>query len=111
MGLASLYNVPTSDAELSEWSFAHAAQHHIENAAIYRVYGVSLPEYQLDPIDPNDAPSWAYRHQSAENNRNAVLGIAGYNLLGVDWNDPDSLAAFVEANATIHQLAAQILGL
>ena len=111
MGIGGLWNVPRTPDELSVWSFDHAAQHRIEIAAIYRDFGVTLTEYRLDPLNPNDFATWIYQHQVMENQRNSVLGIAGYDLTGVDWNDPASFEAFIFDNATIHQQAATILRL
>lgn len=111
MGIATLWNTPTSLEKLSDWSFSHAAQHRIEIAAIQRIFGITLTEFRLDPINPADSSTWAEQHQIMENERNAVLGLPGYNLSDVDWTDPGSFEAFIQANAVSHERAATILRL
>lgn len=114
MALANLYNVPTTKEQLDNWSFAHMAHHRDIVRVIYQVIALALPEYALDPVVPNEAGTesdWERLHQTMHTQMDVVLGIAPYNLLGLDWNDENKLSAWIQLNADEHRQAAQILGL
>jgi hypothetical protein len=107
--LASLYNVPLSDEERAQWSFAHMAHHRDINRVIYQLIKVSLPEYALDPINPDDPGDWEYQHQIAHDNQNALLAIKGNDLSEVDWKNKNLLAGWIWLHASEHSQAANIL--
>jgi hypothetical protein len=108
-GIADLYNVPTTDAERAQWSFAHMAHHRDINAKIYLLVKVVLPEYILDPIDPASTGQWEDQHQLMHDNQNQLLGITGQDLTGVDWKDQRLLAAWIFLNSQEHYQASNIL--
>ena len=108
-GLASLANVPSTDEERAQWAFAHMAHHRDINFKIYNLIKVALPEYSLDPIDPNDTSTWEYQHQLMHDQQNTLLGISGQDLTGVDWKDQRILAAWVQLNVNEHFQASDIL--
>lgn len=110
-GLANLYNVPSTDEERAAWSFSHMAHHRDINQRIYTLVKVALPEYILDPIDPNDVGQWEYQHQLMHDTQNQILGINGQDLTGVDWKDQRILAAWIFLNSDEHYQASQILGI
>jgi hypothetical protein len=105
-GLANLFNVPSTDEERAQWSFAHMAHHRDINQQIYTLIKVALPEYILDPVDPSDTSQWEYQHQLMHDNQNQLLGISGQDLTGVDWNDQRLLAGWIWLNANEHYQAA-----
>lgn len=113
-GIASLYNIPGTPEEFSEWSFAHAAHHTDIANAIYRAVLISIPQYVLDPFDPSDPSSseqWSYLHQEMHRIQDEILGIAGFDLLSVDWQDESQRAAWIQLNANEHVQASNILGI
>lgn len=110
-GLANLFNVPGSPEEAASWAFAHAANHRDISRAIYNETGVTLPEYVLDPIPLHDMGSWVYQHQQMHADMDSILGISGLNLLNVEWQDEASLAGFIQANASEHRQACNLLGI
>lgn len=109
--VASLYNVPGSDAERAIWSSVHMAHHRDINRRIYELIGVALPEYLIDPIDVDQTGPWDDMHQTMHQDFDFLLGISGFDLLGVDWKDQDLLAAWIFLNAAEHHQAADILGI
>lgn len=109
MALASLYNVPSTDSERSQWAFAHMAHHRDINRRIYELTLVALPEFILDPINPADTGSWEYQHQQMHNNQDSILGIAGFDLSELDWNKQNELAGWIYLNALEHKQASDIL--
>lgn len=109
--IASLYNVPSNRPELDSWAFAHMAHHRDINRLIYQLTGTSLPEYILDPLNPRDGGVWLDQHQKMHENMDAILGIAGYDLLDVDFEDSAQVAGWILLNASEHQQASDILGI
>ena len=100
--VADLFNVPTTDQEMWAWSFQHMAHHRDLNASILRLTGIALPEFILDPVNLADAQSFLNQHQQMHNNTDAILGIAGYDLTEVNWDDPANRAGWIFLNATLH---------
>ncbi len=108
-GLADLYNVPTTNEERAQWSFAHMTHHRDINRRIYELIKVALPEYILDPVNPENSGEWEYQHQLMHDNENAILGIQGQDLTGMDWKDQRLLAAWIWLNVNEHVQASNIL--
>lgn len=109
MALASLFNVPSTDAERSQWAFAHMAHHRDINRRIYELTLVALPEFILDPVNIADMGTWEYQHQEMHNNQNQLLGIAGFDLSELNWSNQNELAGWVFLNANEHRQASDIL--
>lgn len=107
--VADLYNVPSTDAERAAWAFAHMAHHRDINRRIYELVAISLPEYVLDPVDPDDVGQWEYQHQLMHDNQNQILGISGFDLSEVSWKDQNLLAGWIFLHSQEHLQAADIL--
>lgn len=108
--IASLYNTPTTQDELLAWSFAHAAHHRDIARRIFELVGKNLDQYVLDPFDANEPGVWLYQHQTMHAQMDPILGIEGYDLLDVDFNDYSNLSGWIYLNADEHKQAANILG-
>ena len=109
--IAALYNVPSNDAELAQWALVNAAAHRDINRTIYNLTGVTLDEFLLDPFNPNDPGVWLDQHQVMHQQMDTILGIAGYDLLQVDFNNPQELAGWIYIHANEHVQASNILGI
>lgn len=107
--IASLFNVPKTQTEVNEWSFAHMAHHRDIIRTIYELGAIALPEYSLDPINPADTANWERLHQTMHDQMNSVLGIAGFNLLGLNWQDENNLAAWIQLNSIEHREVSDFL--
>ena len=70
-----------------------------------------LTTYQLSPVDPDNLGVWLYQHQIMHNQINLVLGTSGYNLLSLDWQDPDQFQEWINENADEHQRICAALGI
>ena len=110
MALALICEQPETPVDWRAWSFAHMAHHRDVFRAIYQRDSVSLTLYLLDPIIEDNLGNWLYQHQTMHQQMDALLGIAGYDLLGLDWEDPDALAEWISLNGDEHYQAAAILG-
>lgn len=109
--VAGLYNVPGTPEELAIWSAIHASHHRDINAAIYRLGGYVLAEFPLDPVPLGNPGGWANSHQEMHNQFQNLLGIAGFDLLDVEWENHNQLAGWIFLNAQVHMQAADILGI
>lgn len=103
-------NVPTVKLELDEWTFAHMVHHRDVNARIFKLVGIRLDEYVLDPVDPKDPGQWEYQHQAMHQLVNTILGVNGLDLSDVDFNNPGSLAGWIQSNFSEHIQWSNILG-
>src|SRR5208282_2649234 len=103
MGLPLLYAQPSTADDWSAWAFNHAANHYdiVSQAAL--VKSQILTQFCLDPVDPNDLGMFLYQHQIMHNQINAVLGTSGFDLLSLDWKDPDAFAEWLLLNGDEHQ--------
>lgn len=110
-GIAGIYNVPVTQEELWTWGTTHAQHHREISATIFALIGFSLPEFVLDPINPDDTGVWEDQHQLIHQAQDGILGIAGFDLSNVNFRDPASLAAWIQLNASEHLQAADILGI
>ena len=114
MAVAAIFNVPTQEDALNEWAFAHMSHHRDIIRVIYQTLALALPEYALDPVTPNEQGfdlNWERLHQTMHTQMDTILGIAPFNLLGVNWRNENQLAAWVQLNAQEHRQAGNILGL
>ena len=111
MALASLFNVPDDPESLSAFSFANNDEHVKIAARIQQIYGIRLTQFIIDPIPMFDPLAWATAHQQMHNQQNEVLGIAGNDLSGIEFNDKEELNSWIRLHAAEHVQAAQILQL
>lgn len=111
MSLASLFNVPATPDEWAIWSFANMDHHRQIILAIGTQKDINLAEYIVDPIPFFSLGQWVYTHQTMHNDMDGVLGIAGFDLTGLDVNNAGQVAAWIRLHALEHQQAAQELGI
>ena len=108
-GVAALFNVPGTNAELSTWASAHASHHRDIIRRIYELTGVNLPQWVLDPINPSDTGVWENQHQQMHQIMDAVLGIDGFDLTSVDFKNQEALSGWITMHSNEHFQAANIL--
>ena len=121
MALAQINEIPRTDDDMKRWSFSHMANHRDIIRRIYEITTpvppattpapISLNPWPLDPFDPNNLGEWLYQHQIMHQQMDAILGIAGYDLLGLDWSDPDQIVEWIGFNSNEHVQASKILGI
>ena len=111
MSLATIYTPPFTPEDFSRWSFSHMAHHRDINRRIFETASVRLDEYVLDPFDPKNMGNWPWLHQAMHDQMNAQLGIAGYDITEVDWEDEDRMRSWMTQHGNLHYQAGTILGL
>lgn len=111
MALATLFIIPQTPDELQQWSFAHMASHRDICRVVFQTLSTRLDEYVLDPFDPLDPGNWVDRHQIMHQQMNAALGLDGFDLSELDWQDAERLQDWVVKNGNEHYRASSILRL
>lgn len=107
--LAALLNIPRNEAEWAIWSYNNYDCVNQIRDAINTAYNVTLPEYQLDPINFGDIDTWLDNNQQAHVDFTRALGQQSNDLLHVDLNDSNQLQSFVWLNFKELQSACQTL--
>lgn len=111
MALAVILDVPNNPEDFLTWSFTHATHHKDIIRVVFERNGPILSEYVLDPFNPADMQSWLYQHQLMHDAQNAVLGIAGYNLTALDWNNDAEVSTWFWNHGQEHYQAGALLNL
>jgi len=93
MTLADLANTPLNRNDMNTWSFAHSdlCQRTITQL---NGQGNNLVMQQIDPIPTFDVNNFTLRVQTVHNSINGVLGTAGFDLLDLNINDPESIRSW-----------------
>ncbi len=110
MSVLDVFNVPSTDQELAEWSRLHMALHRSEILAVRRTYNIFLTEYVLDPIDTTPSGQWFQQHQLMHDSIDQVLGVAQFNLIDVDWSDDAQRIGWIQGHAQLHKQETDSLG-
>ena len=109
MPLAILYNVPLTTDQQATFDFSHADHHRRMIAAAYERFHVTLPEFVLDPFNPQRSNA-GLLHQEMHDAIDALYGVGGYDLVDVDWRDQEQRAGWIWLNAQLHFQEAQATG-
>lgn len=101
--LPLLYNIPAEENSWNVWSLSHAASHTKIIQAIFKLKGLRLTQYQLDPIAFGDFQTFLNRNQQAHNDIANVLGISNVDLQEVDIKDDGQKRAWIVLHADAHR--------
>jgi hypothetical protein len=96
--LAALINVPQSDADWARWSFNNYDALNQIRQAIKTQYGITLPEYQVEPIDFGDLDGFLANNQQAHIDFTGVLAQQSSDLEHTDLKDPNQRQAWIFLN-------------
>lgn len=107
--LSSLLNVPKTREDWDSWSLSHRDSHMRISQAVKVQKNISLIDYQLDPISPNDVRGFLDRNSQAHKDMNTALGTQGSDLQDVDFNKPEELNSWMDLHYLEHYDAEQDL--
>ena len=96
--LANCLSVPNNQAEWDIFSFNNRDEIDRINAAVLAQYQVSLPTYDVDPINFNDIYTFLLNNSQAHIAFNSVLGLQSQDLLGVDLKDIKQRSSWIFLN-------------
>lgn len=110
--LPLLYNTPRDETGWLEWGSAHQLDHFEIARQIFAKF--QQQQIIVAPIDPiplraDLLPGWALNHQAIHTQQNAILGINGSDLTGVDFRRPQEVAIWIFLHAKEHYAAASAL--
>lgn len=111
MGLATLYNIPSSIEEMNIFAFNNMAEHVKIAEGLLSQFGVYVPYFILDPLPLNDMGSWLAQHQNLHNIMTQYLGSNLNDLTIVNFNDPEEFSEWIWLHAQSHYEAATTLRL
>lgn len=114
----NLLNIPDTPRQLNTFSWNNQTHHIDVYNAIFRQttptsgfgQGHITTLYTLDPIPTFDIKSWLWRHQDMHNSVNAALGINGFDLTDMDFQNRQSLQAWIFNHYAEHYQWANKLG-
>jgi hypothetical protein len=93
--LPLLLNVPSTAEDWERYSFNIRSEIDRCNEAIQQQHGVSLPSYQLDPIDPGHVHDWVQNLSQALGGICGVLGIQSSDVLDVDLSNESARTGWI----------------
>lgn len=104
MPVAPLFNVPKNDADWLRLLWFNYDHHRNVSEWISQNKNIAVETFVLYPPPPaQDFGAWSLNHQSWHTQIDSILQVRSNNLLLVDINDPNTLAAWVFLHATEHQ--------
>lgn len=103
-------NIPHSDEDWKIWSWHHRDSHNRIRAAIKKVYGVDLTDYQVEPINPNQITDFLQNNSSLHDDMNSVLGLQNSDLQDANFQEPRELDAWIKIHVQEHFNAEAKLG-
>lgn len=92
--LAAVLNVPREPDDWSLWTYNYQDAVHTIDQRLSSL-GISIAQYQLDPLPGNDVDNWLSRVQQSHNDINAALGFQGNDLSSVDITNIRELEPWV----------------
>lgn len=72
---------------------------------------VSLPVYQLDPVNFQSPFDFIWRHAQTHTDMNGALGLQSIDLSELDINDPNKVQAWIYSNYQEHNNVHEALGI
>ncbi len=110
MALPDLDNIPHTEEDWKLWSWHHRDSHNRIRAGILKVYGISLTDYQVEPINPNQMTVFLQNNASLHGGMNSVLGLQSTDLLDANLQNERELEAWIKLHALEHYYAESALG-
>lgn len=113
MSLAQILLPPPTEQGMEEFMFAHY-QHHLAINEGLRARGYEPAVYQIYPVnmaDKRDVQRFLDQHQQWHNDFESLLGLQGFDLSGVDFEDQKQSDAWSWLNLNGHRNAALTLNL
>ena len=111
MPLPNIVEPPSDERGFDSWAYAHAVDHLEIITAITKSQNVTLPQYQIWPIDPNDIENFLQQHTQAHNDMNLQMGTPGNDLNNVDFKNNDQAKQWFYLNSEEHRNVRQKLAI
>lgn len=109
--LAGLENSPRSPEQWSLWAWDHRDSHDRIRSAILKQYGVSLSDYQIEPINADAMQDFLQRNSDLHDDMNGTLGLQSSDLEDVDPKNDREFQAWIRLHYLEHWYAEQKLSI
>ena len=109
--LAALLNIPHTDSEWAQWSFAHKDSHDRIRAAIKKQYGANLTDFQIDPMSTDSIDLFLQNNSQLHDDMNGTLNLQSINLDIVDLSKDNERDAWINFHYLEHYYAESKLGI
>lgn len=97
-----LRNIPHTPQEWNQWAFSHRDSHDRIRAAIKAKFGISLTDFLVDPINPEDFQNFLQNNSQLHGDMNSVLGLQSGDLQDVDLSKDNQKAAWIDFHFKEH---------
>ena len=113
MNIDDLASVEYGDMEgFQRFIFENSQQHQLFRDTLAQTYGISVPAYPLDNIDPTDVDAWLLDHDQEHAAINAVSGLDNpADLLDTDWRKEGDFYDWLNNHYLLHAQIISTLGL
>lgn len=109
--LVALIEIPRTREQWDRFSWHHRSSHQAIRQAILAKGGPNLPDYVLDPINPNRFVDFLQSNAQTHIEMNGALGVQGVDLQDLDPRDENKLIAWINLHYLEHQTAETKLGI
>ena len=106
-----LRNIPHTNDEWAQWSFAHRDSHDRIRAAIKKQHGIDLTDYQIDPMTPDDITQFLQNNSELHDDMNSALGLISSDLQDADLSKDNEKASWIDFHFKEHFDAESKLGI
>ena len=113
MNIDDLSTVEYGDKEgFDRFLFENAQQHLLFRDTFAKSFGIVIPAYPLDNIEPEDVDAWLLDHQQEHQAMAAYLGLDNpINLLDTDWRKEADFYDWLNNHYLLHEQIINRLGL
>ncbi len=108
--LANLLNIPKTQQDWDNWSWSHRQSHAAIRDAVQKQFGVTLPDYQIDPI-PQDKQGFLEANRQLHDQMMKIVGGDPQDLQQADLNDSASSKDWHDSHYQEHLNTEQRLGI
>ena len=113
MNIDDLASVEYGDEEgFQRFIFENAQQHQLFRDTLAQNFGISIPAFPLDNIDPADVDAWLLDHDQEHAAINSVIGLDNpVDLLDTDWRKEGDFYDWLNNHYLLHEQIIATLGL
>lgn len=107
--IQALENIPKTLDDWSRFSWDHRDSHNRIRAAIKAQFSISLNDYQIDPVNPNDFDIFLTNNSELHGDMNGVLRLESSDLEDVNMKDKEQMVAWFRLHYLEHYYAEAAL--
>jgi hypothetical protein len=106
-----LYNNPQTPEMWDQWEWHHRLSHDAIRRAILQQKTITLTDYDIQPIAPQDMLGFLQRNSQLHIEMNGVLNAPAQDLEDVDFQVENQRVNWLWIHAKEHETAENLLGI